>query len=62
MHIHHWNKRAKKRLICEDNVLTTFEQDFHGGSYQDEELVQDIGREVEKILKPSLCMMDNARC
>ena len=43
-------------------MLTTFEQDFHGGSYQDEELVQDIGREVETILKPSLCMMDNARC
>ena len=43
------SKSSKKRFFCEDNVLTTSEQDFHGGSYQDEELVQDIGREVEKI-------------
>ena len=43
------SKSSRKRFFCKDNVLTTFEQDFHSGSYQDEELVQDIGREVEKI-------------
>ena len=44
------NLDKNTRCFGEDKpMLTTSEQDFHSGSYQDEELVQDIGREVRKI-------------
>jgi len=44
-----------KKITVEPNRPPTLccgrSQDFHGGSYQDEELVQDIGREVLKSAK-----------